>query len=181
MVKFNELNYGFGIETKTYSNPDWVINGRLYKYNYSNENSISYATESYSSPQIAIAGSTYTFKFVQSPNNSGHLIQYRTNLNNGWTTTGVQLSNSADQTLITDGNVRKEFSVSGPSPATGFYYRMRSYEYMPAYVGNFYSSGTTGTNKSIQTSLQDINIIYSLLISGTGYQFTEIGKATSSS
>jgi hypothetical protein len=175
-INFSELNYVFGVNTKNYSNSAWFINGFIYKYDYSDEYLIDYFSESYSLPQITITGSTYTFKFIQSPTISGHKIQYRTGLNNGWTTTGIQLSTSVDQSGVSNGNVRKEFYAYGPSATTGFYYRMRSYKFTPISVGNFTSSGNTGNNNFIQININDNNNIYYISLSGSNYSLLDSGK-----
>jgi hypothetical protein len=180
IVNFTELNYGFKINEKNYSNSTWFITGSLYKYDYSNENLINYLSEFYSSPQITNVGSTYTFKFIQSPNNSGHKIQYRTGLNNGWTTTGIELSTSVDQSSVSNGNVRKEFYAYGPSATTGFYYRMRSYQFSPIYVGIFNSSGTTGNNNLIKINIQEGNNIYYISLSGSNYSLLDFGDKLTS-
>lgn len=175
-VNFNELNYAFQINTKNYSNPNWFIVGTFYGYNYDNDTYINNLTESFSLPEIEISGSTYKFKFIQSISESGHKIQYRKKINDLWITTGIELTTSSSQTGVGNGNVRKEFSVYSPSSATGFYYRMRSYKFLPIYLGNFNASGATGNNfMNIQMNELTSNKTYSILFSGSNYQLIDSG------
>jgi len=175
-VNFNELNYGFLIDAKNYSSPNWFMTGTIYTYDSSNKYYIDYSTESYSSPQIEITGSTYKFKFIQSISDSGHNIQYRKKINDLWITTGIELTTSSSQTGVGNGNIRKEFFVYAPSPATGFYYRMASYKFSPIYLGTFTASGTTGNNiMDIDIEDYSSNSSYSIRFSGSNYQLIDSG------